>query len=192
VTPTDRTENGPPPEPSAAGREESGATITRRDEYGGVRLLASDVRTVFLLANEARYRTIERVLGVPREQANLASLIVLLVAAEAAQIRAERVMRSPSTPHFADFALGAAGLREVIYGIAGTDSRETPLFGTLALIAVLGGLATPIAEASASAIKTAYRDVRQVFGQRYGHLVRRGRREWQRASSRARAVRGAD
>src|SRR5579884_3525336 len=44
---------------------------------GGARLLLSDVSTARVLLNEARYRTIERLFGVPRENAGLLTLVAL-------------------------------------------------------------------------------------------------------------------
>ena len=92
----------------------SSAPRYRRDVTGG-RLLASDVRTLSLFVNEARYRTFERLLGLPRDQANLATAIALLAALEAIRERTAR-MRDVPGPSFGELAFGTAAFKEVILG----------------------------------------------------------------------------
>src|ERR1700727_2320917 len=60
-------------------------------EESGGRLLASDIGVIYLLLNEARYRTLARLFGVSREQAHLATLVFVAALAEAARARAERL-----------------------------------------------------------------------------------------------------
>jgi len=65
-------------------------------------------------------------------------------------------------------------LRELVYGAAGPWSRDTPFFGTLVTIAVLGGLTKPVVRASVRSIKDSSRQMRGLFDSRYGRLIRRG------------------
>jgi hypothetical protein len=129
------------------------------------------MRVAFLLANEARYRALQRVLGVSREQANLATAVVALIVAEAARDKARQLLFAPGGPTLGDVALAGATAREVILGAAGPTARDTPLFVTLVTIAVLGGLARPVIEDSVRDFKAASHRLHQSFLHRYGHLI---------------------
>ena len=128
------------------------------------------------MVNDARYRTIERLFGVPREQSNLVTLIALAVLAEAAHDKAERVLRGPGGPTRTETALGAGVLRESLKGLAGPASSDTPLFGTLVAIAVLGGLSRPALGRSVRGIRVFSDRTRLSFNHRYGHLIGPDRR----------------
>jgi hypothetical protein len=161
-------------------------------DVDGARLFVSDMTTAFLLVNDARHRAIERLLGVPRDQANVATLIAALIVAQAAQDHARRVFRAPATPAAGDMLLGTATARELLRGMAGPTSRETPLLGTLLALAVLGGPAFRAARGSLHGIRTSSRRANAGFRHRYGYLVdpghlreRRARRRRARAPSAA-------
>lgn len=153
-----------------------GIALRRLEDTGGARLLVSDMRVAFLLLNEARYRTIQRLFGVSRDQVNLTTAIAALVLAGAVHDRAEQMLNAPGAPSATDAALGAGVLRELIYGAAGPWSRDTPLFGTLVTIAVLGGLAKPAVGVSVRNIRASSRRMKLLFGGRYGHLLARNQR----------------
>ena len=90
------------------------------EDVAGVRLLVSDLTTVGLLLNEARYRTMERVLGIPRADANVVTAVFLLVLTAASHERATKVLTTPPKgPSATDWALGAGVAREALHGIAG-------------------------------------------------------------------------
>ena len=152
---------------------EDGSKSGRGEEASGARLLLTDIRIAFLLANEARYRTMEGVLGVPRDQANLVTLVTLGMLLEAAHDKTEQLLRGPGPPTRADAALGAAVLREVLYGVGGSPTRDTPLFSALVTVALLGGLSGPAVRRSVRGIRAASHRTRRSFNHRYGHLVGR-------------------
>ena len=146
------------------------AAPVRADPAGGTAMLVVDLWSTLMLLNEARYRTVERVFGVPRDQVNLTTAIVALVLAQRMQTRAERLKPSRG-PSVADFAIGVGGLRESIYSVAGPASRDTPLVGTLIALAVLGGLVRPPVARSIRGVKSSSRRMHTMFLGRYGHLV---------------------
>ena len=140
------------------------------EEPGGTQMLVVDLWGTLMLLNEARYRTVERVFGVPRDQVNMTTVIVGLVAAEAIHTRAQR-FRPSRRPTIADVAIGTGALRESIYGVAGPASRDTPLTGELIAIAILGGLMRQPVVQSVRGIKRSSRRMHTMFLGRYGHLV---------------------
>ena len=148
-----------------------GVRLKSAKAFRGRRLLASDLRVAFLLANEARYRTVERLLGVPRDQANFVTVIGLLVLADAVHEHAARALSAPGGPAPADAVLGSLTLRELLYGLGGPSSRDTPLFGTLITIGVIGGLIRPAVGKSIHGIRSSSQRMQVAFHQRYGHLI---------------------
>jgi hypothetical protein len=156
------------------GGGEDGLRLDRGEELGGARLLASDVRVASLLANEARHRAIDRVFGVPREQANLLTLIVLGLLLHATHDKIDQLLRGPGPPTRTDAALGGAVVRELLYDLGGPASRNTPLFATLLTFALLAGLSGPAARRSLRGIRASSHRTRVAFNHRYGHLVGRG------------------
>jgi hypothetical protein len=144
-------------------------------ETGGTKMLLVDLRGGMLLLNEARCRTVERMFGVPRDQVNLTTVIALLLVAEQLHRRAER-LKPARRASVADFAIGGGAIRESIYGVAGPASRDTPLAGTLIVIAVLGGLVRPPLVRSFHGMKASSRRLHTMFLGRYGHLIGHSRR----------------
>ena len=172
-----RTETaGSAPTPPAEAAQALPAAPVRADAPGGTTMLLVDLRGTLMLLNEARYRTVERVFGVPRDQVNLTTAIAALVLAQTMQARAERLKPSRG-PSVADFAIGVGGLRESIYSVAGPASRDTPLVGTLIALAVLGGLVRPPVARSVRGVKSSSRRMHTMFLGRYGHLVGQHRRD---------------
>jgi hypothetical protein len=137
----------------------------------GRKLLFGDARVAFLLLNEARYRTLERLFGVGKDQANAATLVVGLVLADALREPAARMLRGPGFPSFGDASIGASALREVVYGIAGPSSRDAPLVGTLIAVGVFGHLARPLVGQAVHGIRDSSRRFHAAFNHRYGHLA---------------------
>ena len=144
-------------------------------------MLVVDLWGTLMLLNEARYRTVERTFGVPRDQVNLTTVMLALVPRRAIHTQAQRV-RPSRRPSVADSAIGVGGLRESIYGVAGPASRDTPLVGTLIALAVLGGLVRPPVARSFRGMKASSRRMHTMFLGRYGHLVGQHRRDGQAAA----------
>jgi hypothetical protein len=143
------------------------------DQPGGARLLRSDVRVGWLLLDEARFRSIERVFGVPRDQAFLLTLVGIGTLAEAARRKAARLVSVPGAPSLAHTVISAAMYRESAHRVAGTWSRDSPAFGTLIAIAMVGASARPVLGASSRAIRASTHAAQAGFDHRYGHLIRR-------------------
>lgn len=140
------------------------------EEPGGAQMLVVDLWGTLMLLNEARYRTFERTFGVSRDQVNLTTVMLALVAAEAIHTQAQKVKPS-RRPTVADAAIGVGALRESIYSVAGPASRDTPLVGSLIALAVLGGLVRPGVARSVRGMKASSRRMHTMFLGRYGHLV---------------------
>jgi hypothetical protein len=136
--------------------------------------LETDLRMLFLMLNEARYRTLQAALGVSRPEANLVSLVLLGMTAHSAGRRWRRLMSGPAPlPSSGDTALGVAGMREVIQSIAGPASRDTSMLGTLLAVAAAGGIILPIVGRSARAVEQGIEETTAAFRRRYGvHAAR--------------------
>jgi hypothetical protein len=152
------------------------------DEVGGTRLLLADARVAFLLINHARHRTITRLVGVPRDQANLVTLVAVMALADAVHDKIQTVLGGPSVPSFGGGLLAGASLRELLWGVTGPPARDTPLSGTLLTIAIVGGSAGPTALKSLRAIRASSRQIHDGFRHRYGYLVDPGRWRARRAA----------
>jgi hypothetical protein len=156
---------------TAAGPSAGGEHAVALEDVGGARLLVSDVRTALLLLDEARYSAVRRLFGVSRDQSWAVTLIALAVLAQAAHDKSDQMLKGPGGPTRADVMLGAAGLRELLAGIAGPASQDTPLVATLVAIAVVGAVVRPGLSRTVHAIRTATHRARHSFNLRYGHLL---------------------
>ena len=134
----------------------------------GGRLLVSDVRTLSLFVNEARYRGFERVLGLRRDQANLATAVAVIATAEAAH--RGRVRLKLPAPSVGAFVFANAGLRELILGPPKPGAPEVPVFGGMLAVAAGGTLIIALG-GSLDGVRAAA----LVFVRRYGRQVRRAR-----------------
>jgi hypothetical protein len=141
------------------------------EDVGGARLLVSDVRVALLLIDEARWRVVKRLFGVSRDQSWPVTLIVLVLLASAAHDKSDQILKGPGGPTRADVALGAAALREMLFGIPGQSSPGSPLLTTLVTIALVGAGARPVLSRTVRGIRTSTHRVRQSFSHRYGHLL---------------------
>lgn len=141
------------------------------EDLAGARLLASDVTVALLLVDEARHRVVERSFGVSREQSWPVTLIALALLASAAHDKSDQLLNGPGGPTRFDVMLGAAGLRELLTWIPGPSSRDTPLVGTLVMVAVVGALVRPGVSGAAHGIRTSSHRARLSFNHRYGHLL---------------------
>jgi hypothetical protein len=136
------------------------------DEITGANLLLADLRTVVMLANDVRYRTLERLFGLPRAQANVATLVAIVAVAEAARAKLGRLAWAPA-PSAGDLALGTATVRHLMLGPAADSAPTIPMFGALAAIAAGGTVVIPAAVRSVRGARSAAREVGSFFGRRY-------------------------
>ena len=90
--------------------------------------------------NQCRHLALNRVLGMPREQANLLTFVLALAAADAAFATTRRVVHGPFPLSGSDAAMGGVLIHEAVFGIAGPAARKVPLTGTLLTVAMLGAL----------------------------------------------------
>lgn len=155
----------------AAGAAAGGERDITLDDAAGARLLVSDVRVALLLLDEARYRVLNRLFGVSRDQSWVVTLIALVALAQAAHEKSDQMLRGPGGPTRADVVLGGAALRELLAWIPGPSSRETPLVATLVTIAVAGALVRPALSRTAHGIRTSSHRARLSLNRRYGHLL---------------------
>lgn len=151
----------------------TGADLSGLDEVEGIRLLAADLTTVGMLLNEARYRSMQRAFGLSREQANLATVVLLLGVTAAARETAIKAVRAPGGPTVPDLALAMGVTREALEGIAGPSFDKVPLFGTLITLAALAHISRPVVSRTTHAIHRQMHRTLMGFEHRYGHHVRR-------------------
>ncbi len=161
-----------------------GGAVRMPTGEGGARLLVTDVWLGGMLLNEARHRLLERLFGVPRDQANIVSLVAVLLLAERAQHKLRRLLSAPGTVDPSYALLAAASVREVLSGIAGPPARATPAAGTLLTVAVVGGISRAVAVRTINGLRTTAHELTAGFHRRYGWIAdpgqlreRRARRE---------------
>jgi hypothetical protein len=150
------------------------------------------VRVVLELINHARYQALARVLGVPREQANVATAVIALIVAETVQGRYRKLVRPRAMPAPGDMLGGAATLREVLSELTGLPPEDTPVLGTVLTGAALATIMRPAARRSARAARKLPLGARKVshgmnaaFHRRYGYLVDPGHHRASRAQRHA-------
>ena len=141
--------------------------------FGTSRLFITDSRLAFAVLNHLRYRALNRMFGVSRDQTNVLTVVLLLSAAEGAYEATRRIsgMRVSGT----NAALGGFALREAALGVAGPSARAVPGFGTLVAFAILGGLAAPGLRRTAQRMRAAEGRVRRERIRRYVAAGDRGR-----------------
>lgn len=155
-----------------AGRGGSASAASGLEDYGGARLLFSDLRVALLLLDEARCAVVARLFGIPKDQSVLVSIIAVGALAQAAHDKAARVLRVEAGPTFPDLMIGTSVLRESAHWMAGDLYRDTPIFGTLVAIAFLGTSLRPVLRGALRGVKAASHEARAGFDHRYGHLLR--------------------
>ena len=150
-------------------------------DVDGRALFARDMRVALALLNDARYRSMERFLGVPREQANLATLVALLIVAEGMRRRAARALTLPGAPSFDGVVVAGASMRQVIWQATGMPGEEPPLFGPLIALAVVVSPTRRVVMRSAHRMRGSLHQMAVGFHHRYGYLVDPGHLRSQRA-----------
>lgn len=171
----------------AAAAEQLATALTLEAEFGGGRLLLSDLRTAFLLANHARLRVIARMFGVSPEQANLLTAVAVLTLAQTAQAKARWLLRGPPVPSLGSGIFAGNAVGDVLRAVAGSPARDTPFAGMLLAAAVLWARGGPATVKSARAISAGSHRAALGFHHRYGYIVDPG--HWrQRRARRAEAA----
>ena len=122
-------------------------------------IFPSDPRAAFVLLNESRYRTIQGVFGVRRDQVNLMSLVAAMTVAEAVHAKTQRLRRSLRGPTRGDMILGDAFLNGLGQQIMGPSTREVPFLAALIGAAAVGTVAVRVVRRSAQDVKVASREV---------------------------------
>jgi hypothetical protein len=147
--------------------------MAKTDSFGTGRLFLADSRFAFAVLNSARHWALNRMFGVSREQANVVTFLLSVLAAEAAYESARRMIRAPRVSG-ADAAVGLLVLREGALSLAGPGVRQTPHAGALLAFAVLGGVAVPRLRRGAHALRAAEHRVRAQRIRGYASVARSG------------------
>jgi hypothetical protein len=176
-----------PSEPKVLEETPSLAWPDIAESADGRRLFLSDLRVAFLLANHARHRAVARLFGVSEDQANMVTLIALLMVADKAYAGITRVVRVPAPPSWGDGLLVGGAVRASARGIVGPAASDTPLLGVLVVAAVVGTTLRPAVAKSIHEIRTSSHRMALGFHHRYGYLVDPG--HWRERRARDHAAR---
>jgi hypothetical protein len=175
--------------PAAHGRPATGGLAPREGAGGGTQLL-TDARIVALIATEARDRTMWRLFGLSKDDAALAGLIFLGLAARSANNAGKQAVSQGPKPTAADWVIGAATAKELLLGAAGLPP-DTPVVATLLVGAVAVTTARRLATKSTRAIRSSSSQASAGFHHRYGYLVDPGHWRQHRAMRRIAAATSA-
>lgn len=107
------------------------------------RAFVSDARLALTVLNELRYPALRRMFGVSREQANLLTFVLALMAARGSYDLARQVLRIRWPLSGPDTAIVGVLVREAGFAMAGPKAREVQLGGALIAFAAVGGLTLP-------------------------------------------------
>jgi hypothetical protein len=138
------------------------------------RAFLSDARLTLAVLNQGRYPVLSRMFGVPREQANLLTFVLLLTAANATYDTLRRIIRHPWPLSGTDTGITTFLVREAGFGIAGPKAREVQFFGTLIAVAGIGGLTLPGIRRALHGVHVAEQRVGQQRRRIYGAAQRAG------------------
>jgi hypothetical protein len=150
-------------------------------ESGGGRVLRTDVRVALLLLNDARYRTMGRVFGLSREQADLATLVLSVTLAAHLHEQVGRLSKGPTPPTYTEVMWTNASIGALMRAIAGPAADKTPLFATLVALALLGHPTRRALAGSLRGVRSSSRRMAGGFHHRYGYLIDPGHRRLRRA-----------
>jgi hypothetical protein len=139
----------------------------KRSDFGVGELFLADSRLAFMVLNEARHRTLRRIFGVSREQANLLTFAVAFTGFHGAANVAGRVVHAPFQISGADLAIGGFLGREGAIGVAGPNAAAVSPFATLLTIGIFGGLAYPALRRTARRMRAAERRLRSLRESQY-------------------------
>ena len=148
------------------------SAANKRSDFGAGELFLADSRLAFIVLNEVRYRTLRRVFGVSREQANLLTFALAFVGFHGAVNVAGRVVQAPLHISGADLAIGGFVGREGAIGVAGPNAAAVSPFATLMTIGILGGLAFPALRRTARRMRAAEQRLRSLREGQYANARR--------------------
>lgn len=171
---------GPEAGAGAAGR--AAAVDGRRlaDEYSAGTLLATDIRTAYVLINHFRHHAL-RLVGVSEDTDNLVTIIGIWLLADSVVSGARLLRKASHGPSVADWLMGAASLREVVCTIAGPGSRKTPALGIVLTAGVVAGMGRAAGVRAIHGAKTSSQRMSSGFHNRYGYVVDSGHARERRA-----------
>ena len=111
------------------------------EHLSSARLFVGDAEIAFRLLNEARYRIMTRVFGMPREHSNLMTLFVVAASVRALRRAAAapgtQVRKARSSPTaVGDTMIGVSVAKETVNGIAGRPARDMPFAAALIALAM--------------------------------------------------------
>jgi hypothetical protein len=175
--------------PVAPGRSATAGLAPREAPGGGTQLL-TDARIVALIATEARDRTMWRLFGLSKDDAALAGLIFLALAARSANNAGKQAVSQGPKPTVADGVIAVTTARELLLSAAGLPP-DTPVLATLLVGAVAFTTARRLATKSRHAIRSSSSQASAGFHHRYGYLVDPGHWRQHRAMRRVAAATSA-
>jgi hypothetical protein len=127
----------------AASRQRGRRLASAGQEAGAALLLLEDIRVATLLLNAARYRGLNRWLGLDKTGANVLTIVALAAMVDATQQQATRINR-PKPPAAANVALSAAFTESALRTIGGsTASGAAPASMLLAIALAYKLVGTP-------------------------------------------------
>lgn len=142
---------------------------------GPGRQFLTDIRLGGMLVNEMRYQALEFV-GVRRDDANVATVVIAAIAADAAHRRLSRLMRmAKKPPSRGDVVLVGGTAGELLHELGGPSSREIPFYGALIVVSLGATRAGPVVRQSIDAVTGVSRQAIDAFHRNYGYLVGRAR-----------------
>jgi len=141
--------------------------------FSNSQLFVTDARLVLALLNHLRYQMLRSTLGLSREQANVLTVVALLIALDGAYESTRRI--TGMRPHLAgsDVALGAIAMREASLSLAGPGVRAIPGLGALVAFALLGGFAAPALRRAVQRVRTGQQRLRAAEQRLRGERIKR-------------------
>ena len=138
--------------------------------------IASDLRVMFLLSNNARYRVIRRLFRVSRrDQVNVVTVIGLLLLADALHEKVKGLVTGPGGPTRSDVLFASGALNGMLENLGGSYTQEMPVLGTLVAGALLAGVSRGVARRTTHGVRSGSHELRRSFNHRYGRLIGRHR-----------------
>jgi hypothetical protein len=130
------------------------------------------MRLVGKLANEARFRSLERLFGISREDSALVTLVALGTLGAAGGRAWAKFMKGPPLPEFGDTMMVVGGAQGLFSGVAGELARDKPDLLVLVAFSVVATSIRPLLGRSWHTAHAATHAARMGFDHRYGHIVR--------------------
>jgi hypothetical protein len=138
------------------------------------RQFLTDVRLAGVLVNEMRYQALEFV-GVRRDDANVATVVIAAVAADAAHRRLSRLMRLAKPPSRGDVVLAGGVATELLHELGGPSSRDIPYYGVMIVVSVGATRAGPVVRQAIDGVAGVSRQAIDALRRNYDYMVGRAR-----------------